>query len=97
MWFSVERGRVGAPEELRAFLDSVSDFIGVPDHDWNMIYVNKPAAKAWGFLPQDLVGKNLWKTFPQSVGTAFGDILRDVEVKTQPPSFEHRAADLMHL
>jgi PAS domain S-box-containing protein len=61
-----------AKQKLRTaydILESIGDYVSSFDSDWNFIYVNKVTANAFGFKPEDLIGKNVWKTFPKFVGT----------------------------
>ncbi len=50
-------------------LESIDDYISAFDRNWTFIYLNKKTAKDFGFKPEELMGKNFWKTFPQFVGT----------------------------
>jgi PAS domain S-box-containing protein len=52
-------------------VDAVSDLFAAFDRDWNYIYLNKKAASFTGHAPEDLVGKNIWETFPNAVGGTF--------------------------
>jgi PAS domain S-box-containing protein len=51
-------------------LESIDDYIYSLDKKWNFSYINKTAAKDFGFPPNELVGKNIWNMFPKLVGTA---------------------------
>jgi PAS domain S-box-containing protein len=60
-------------KELRIaadILESTNDYVSSFDKNWNFIYINKTTAKYFGFEPEELIGKNFWKTFPHFVGTA---------------------------
>ena len=41
------------------------------DRNWNFTYINAWAGRAVGREPQDLIGKNLWATFPKLLGTIY--------------------------
>jgi PAS domain S-box-containing protein len=51
-------------------LDNFLDGVFLLDNNWNFTYLNNRAAAIIGLKPQDTVGKNLWKDFPQVKGTA---------------------------
>jgi PAS domain S-box-containing protein len=50
-------------------LDTISEGIYCIDREWNCTYINQPAASHLGFKPEDLIGKNICKQFPQLLGT----------------------------
>ncbi|HVN53956.1 MAG TPA: PAS domain S-box protein [Anaerolineaceae bacterium] len=54
---------------FRPLLDSISDGLLTIDRDWRIIFVNQRAAQNSMFQSEDLIGKNLWNTFPQLLGT----------------------------
>ncbi len=64
-------GRRDNPQILAEILDSFDDGIISLDHEWNVIYVNQQAASREGFMPDALIGQNLWEKFPQLIGTEY--------------------------
>jgi PAS domain S-box-containing protein len=50
-------------------LESTDDYVTAFDRTWNIIYINKTTSKYFGMKPEELIGKNFWKTFPKFVGT----------------------------
>lgn len=56
---------------FKDILDRISDGFIALDRDWNIVYVNNTVARAAG--RDDLIGKNIWKEFPDTVGTEFFD------------------------
>ncbi|KAA9040493.1 PAS domain S-box protein [Ginsengibacter hankyongi] len=58
-------------EKFRILVERVSDAFVALDTNWNYIYVNKKAGELLGRDPEYLVGKNIWKEFPQSIGKPF--------------------------
>ncbi len=54
---------------LATTLESISDAFFLLDHNWNFVFVNSRAANTLGGGRVDLVGKNVWQEFPQTVGT----------------------------
>ncbi len=56
---------------LAEVLESISDAFFALDHHWNFTYLNS-AAERLLFRPRhELLGQNVWKEFPQAVGTTF--------------------------
>jgi len=43
------------------------------DFDMNYIYVNKKGGELLGRKPEDLIGKNYWKEYPEAEGSVFAD------------------------
>jgi PAS domain S-box-containing protein len=48
------------------------------DRNWNFTYINAWAAHNVGRQSQDLIGKNLWATFPKVLGTSYESYYRRV-------------------
>jgi PAS domain S-box len=61
---------------LTAILDDFEDGIFALDKNWCIIYINKRAAGIAGLKPLDLIGRNIWDSFPQIKGTTFEDNYR---------------------
>jgi PAS domain S-box-containing protein len=74
--------------ELTAILENVDNGFISLDRRWRFIYLNSRAAENVGFTPQDLVGKNIWKTFPKLVGTEVEKTYRHVMVDQVPVVFQ---------
>jgi PAS domain S-box-containing protein len=69
-------------------LESIDDYVSSFDRDWNFIYVNKATANDFGFKPEELIGKNFWKTFPKFVGTCLEKNYREAMSKREIRCFE---------
>lgn len=69
-------------------LESIDDYVSSFDRNWNFIYVNKTTAHDFGFEPNDLIGKNFWKTFPKLVGTIVEKNYHEVMDKREIRHFE---------
>lgn len=50
-------------------LNKFQDGIFVFDTNWNFTYLNRRAAEIVDLNPADIIGKNLWREFPQLKGT----------------------------
>jgi PAS domain S-box-containing protein len=78
-------------QELRMaadILESIDDYVSAFDKDWKFVYVNKTTANAFGLEPKELIGKNLWETFPNFVGTIIETNYRDAMTKREVKRFE---------
>jgi PAS domain S-box-containing protein len=56
-------------ERTRAILESISDAFCALDHDWRFTYVNHHAEVLLARRRDDLLGKNQWEEYPDTVGT----------------------------
>ncbi|MEF8890994.1 MAG: PAS domain-containing protein [Haloferacaceae archaeon] len=76
-------------------LERVRDGFFSLDEDWRLTYVNESAtpvlADAMGVAtddPTDLVGRHLWESIPEAVGTSFYDRYHEARRTGEPASFE---------
>ena len=69
-------------------LERTDDYVSSFDRDWNIIYINKTTSKYFGVEPEELIGKNFWKTFPNFVGTAVEKNYREAMEKREIRRFE---------
>jgi PAS domain S-box-containing protein len=58
-------------DEFKVILERVSDAFVALDKDWVYTYVNSKAGEIFGKKPEELVGKNIWKEFPEGIGQPF--------------------------
>src|SRR4051812_32167955 len=73
---------------LAGILASVGDALLVIDRAWNIAYANNRAASLDGRLPQDIIGRNLWATFPQWLGISIEAHFRRAMAEQVIASFE---------
>jgi len=66
----LEQRVVQKTEELRNVFDRISDGFTAFDADWNYTYINKKAADTFSRDQKELIGKNVWQEFPETVGTS---------------------------
>jgi PAS domain S-box-containing protein len=57
-------------EKYRELLERITDGFIALDNNWNYIYVNKRIGELVHRSPESLIGKNVWKEFPDAVGSA---------------------------
>ena len=58
-------------QQAARILEGVSDACVVLDREWNYLYVNAHAGRMFNRAPDQLVGKNIWKEFPEGVDQEF--------------------------
>ncbi len=75
-------------ELLAEILDDFQGGIFALNKDWNFIYLNKRAASIVSLKPNDIVGKNLWETFPQVKGTLIEENYRYAMQNKQVRNFQ---------
>lgn len=61
---------------INRILSSISDAFMVLDANWTIIYANEQTAVISGIPLDQMVGKNHWQLFPESVGSAFDQAYR---------------------
>lgn len=57
--------------QLDVTLNNISDGLVVLDSNWCYTYINKKAAKILDKKPVDLIGKNVWEVYPETVNKSF--------------------------
>ncbi|MTI85573.1 MAG: PAS domain S-box protein [Firmicutes bacterium] len=53
-----------ARQQIANILESITDAFYAVDNDWNITYVNETSAEIMGKTQAELIGENLWDTFP---------------------------------
>jgi PAS domain S-box-containing protein len=61
--------------ELNGIFERITDAFIALDNDWNYTYANTRAAAMDNFLPEDLIGKNIWEIFPHVITEPFYEAL----------------------
>ena len=61
---------------VASLLDSIGAPTQIVDSEWNFCYVNQAAADLTGNSALEMRGRNLWKTFPELVGSALEEACR---------------------
>jgi len=73
---------------LEAVLESVSDGFYALDTDWRYVVFNRAAEEYFGVSRQALLGRKIWETFPQGVGTPFESSCRAAMDEGASATFE---------
>lgn len=77
-----------AYEEKTNIIESIADAFFTVDRNFNVLYWNHSAERLLGVKREDVVGKNLWKVFPQAVDLPSYRNYRQVLQTGQPVTFE---------
>ncbi len=56
---------------VTSILESITDAFFSVDREWRFTYVNRQAERLLKRSREQLIGRNVWKEFPESVGSAF--------------------------
>jgi PAS domain S-box-containing protein len=73
---------------LNGVMERVSDGIVAFDSEFNYTYVNSKGASLLGRTPEDLIGKNYWKEYPEARGTIFANKYLEAMNSQMPVEFE---------
>jgi PAS domain S-box-containing protein len=69
-----------ALERAADTLESISDAFYAIDEEWRFTYINGKAEELWGRSREELLGKNIWDEFPETVGSeSYRQIKRAME------------------
>ncbi len=60
-----------ARQQISNILESITDAFFALDHDWQFTYINREAERLLQRRRKDIIGRNLWDEFPDSVGSVF--------------------------
>ncbi len=77
-----------AREQSSKILESITDGFVAFNRDWCFTYLNREAARTLGFSPKELLGKNVWKEFPEFCNTSFGQVCRQAIAEGVPLELE---------
>ena len=85
------QARVAVQESARAMteiLEKTTDAFFAVDREWRFIYLNPEAETLLGRRRDEVIGKELWKEFPQLNGSPFEVNYRRVMTDQMPVEFE---------
>ncbi len=84
-----KESRIPDHKSIANILERISDGFVAFDAQMNYTYVNERSGQLLGRKPEDLIGKNYWKEFPEAKGTPFADAyVRALETQA-PIQFEN--------
>ena len=75
-------------QHLQSVLESTSDAFYCVDQDWRFTYLNPQAIQLLEGRSDNLIGKNVWEEFPESVGSVFEESYRRAVLEQVTVSFE---------
>ena len=59
---------------LTALLNGIGEGFYAVDRDWRIILFNNEAGRHFGVAPEEIIGRNLWETFPRARETGLGQL-----------------------
>jgi PAS domain S-box-containing protein len=80
--------RTEQEQQYRRLTERISDGYYAFDTDWNVTYWNDTVAERLGVPAEEIVGENIWETFPEIEGTEYGETLREAMATQTPQSCE---------
>ena len=75
-------------KQIFDILESISDAFFSLDREWRFTYVNTQAIRVLARSKSELLGKNVWEAFPESVGSLFEQEYRRAVSEQVTVSFE---------
>ncbi|MDQ6664314.1 MAG: PAS domain S-box protein [Acidobacteriota bacterium] len=83
-----ERDLRASEERTRQVLESITDAFFAVDDKWEFTYTNHRAEQLLARAPGSLIHKNLWREFPESIGTSFEENYRNAVATGRKVSFQ---------
>lgn len=83
-----EQVEADAHRRVAQTLERINDAVYSLDRSWRFTFVNAEAGQLLGWDPADLVGRNLWDTFPGTVGSRFERSYRHAVAYGETVAFE---------
>ena len=74
--------------ELNYFFERIADAFIAFDNDWNYTYLNKAALQLHGVTEAEIIGKNIWETYPNLVKEPIYEALQLAKATQQPQRCE---------
>ncbi|HYO52571.1 ATP-binding protein [Archangium sp.] len=74
---------------VTTLLESISEAFEAFDREWRFTYVNREAERLVGKPREELLGRNHWELYPDTVGTALEHHYRRVAAERIPLAFEN--------
>lgn len=75
-------------DRVFGILENMTDGFVALDRDWRYRYLNQRAGQMLDRTPASLIGKNIWKEFPEGVGQNFYHAYQQVMQTQQPTTIE---------
>jgi diguanylate cyclase len=77
-----------ARERLSTVLESIADGCFSLDREWRFTYINAKGAELAGHRAEELIGRNVWESFPDAVGGPFHAAYQRAMAAQEPASCE---------
>jgi PAS domain S-box-containing protein len=85
-----------ARERAESILASISDGFLTLDADWRLNFVNAAATRLLGRKTEDLVGRDFWELYPETLTSASGGQYRRAMTERVSVAFENHSTRLKH-
>ena len=83
-----EQALATSNEKLNDILESIHDGFFALDKNMNFTYVNQHIATIYGYVPKDVVGRNIWEIFPNAKSSMYDENFQEVLKTKIPKLFE---------
>ncbi len=83
-----EEALASSNRKIAQIVESINDTFVVLDRNWNFIYASKAAGDMVGVQRDQLLGQNIWTSFPNLVGTVAEENYRAAMEKGETRQFE---------
>ncbi|WP_224448755.1 PAS domain-containing sensor histidine kinase [Haloprofundus salilacus] len=84
----LERRQRALATELNEIYGRITDGVIAVDEEWEFTYANETAAEILGISEDELIGRNIWDTFPEFTDTEFEKQYRKAMQTQEPVSIE---------
>ncbi len=86
-----------AHARVTAILESITDGFVAFDREWRYGYVNRAAAEMLRKKPEELLGQNLWRSWPRARERLFGSEFQRAMDESRPVQFEEYYPEPLNL
>lgn len=83
-----ERVEAEARQRVVTTLERINDAVYALDREWRFTFVNDAAGRLLGWDPHELIGRDVWETFPGAVGAEIERHYRHAMAYDEKVSFE---------
>src|SRR5512136_2620752 len=84
------RSKTASYKLTSSILDSINCSFIALDKNWRFTYINQRASIP-DISPEDLIGKSIWETFPEIIGTPVETLYREVMASRKPKVYENKS------
>jgi len=90
---------IGTPQKNNRYTENpinetIANGFFIVDQEWTVKYWNRAAENILGVRSKDIVGKNLWKKYPDILPIQFYTVYHNVFLQNIPPHFEEYRGEM---